>query len=470
MKKITNLLFICIALVSFAGCKKYLNVNQDNNDLTSASEALLLSPLEEGMSNYVCGAYNAVLVNYWMQNMTLNQAVPNDVTYLVTHGSFDQPWYNLYVTCLNNLDILNKLALKDGNSTYAGISKVLTVYTLGSATDLWGDIPFSEAFQGTNKTTPAYDSQEKIYTTMQTLLDSAITELGSATGTQPGTDDFIYGGSTAKWIKFAYSLKARYYMHLTKASGYTAATQAQLALTALGSAMTSYADDAYFPYTGTQTASAPIYWDFYNTSTAIFASTYIDSLKARSDPRLPVLAATAPNTGLYTGSVIGSGFGNLNDYSVAGTLYGSANSNGYIFNADEALFLKAEATYYVSGYAAAGVIYRSAITDNMLKLGLDTTSAAAQAYLSARGALTASNAIQRIMEEKSVANFLSMENWVDWRRTGFPALTVISSANGAASGITEVPRRFLYPLNELTNNPQSVQSAAITDRVWWDTK
>ena len=468
MKKITHLLFIFIALATFSGCKKYLNVNQDNNDLTNASEALLLSPLEEGMANYVCGAYNAVLVNYWMQNMTLNQAVPNDVTYVVTHGSFDQPWYNIYVSCLNNLHLLNQEALADSNSTYAGIAKVLTVYTLGSATDLWGDIPYSQAFQGTTKTTPAYDPQEKIYTTMQSLLDSAITELNSATGTQPGNDDFIYNGSTAKWIKFAYSLKARYYMHLTKAPGYTAATQAQLALTALAGGMTSYSDDAYFPYSGTQTASAPIYWDFYNTTTAIFASTYIDTLVARNDPRLPVLADTALNTGLYTGSVIGSGFGNLNDFSVAGVFYGSANSNGYIFNSDEALFLKAEATYYISGYAAANVIYRSAITNNMLKLGLDTTSAAAQAYLSARGTLTASNAIQRIMEEKSVANFLSMENYVDWRRTGFPSLTAISNANGAPAGITQVPRRFLYPLNELTNNPQSVQSAAITDRVWWD--
>jgi len=470
MKKTLDIILIFATAVSLTGCKKYLDVNTNPNSLSESTEALTLSPVEEGMSSYVCGGYNAVLVNYWMQNMTLNQAVPNDVTYVVTNSSFDGPWYNFYVTCMNNLYLMDQQATTNNNSSYSGIAKILTAYTLGATTDLWGDIPYSEAFHGTNKTTPAYDSQESIYKTLQVLLDSAIAEIGRGTGTAPGSDDFLYQGDLTKWTKLAYSLKARYYMHLTKASGYTAAAQAQLALTALSNGMTSYADDCYFPYSGETTASAPWYWNFFNTSTAIFASTYIDSLKARSDPRLPALATKATNTGLYTGSVIGSGFGNLNDYSVAGSVYGNANSNGYVFNSDEALFLKAEATFRVSGYDAATPIYRNAITNNMLKLGVDTASAAAQAYLSARGSLTATNALQLIMEEKSVANFLSMENWVDWRRTGYPALTVISSANGAASGITEIPRRFLYPLNETTSNPQTVQSATITDRVWWDTK
>lgn len=470
MRKIASILFITLAMATLGGCKKYLNVNQNENALTDGTEPLILPPVEEAMSSYVCGGYNAILANYWMQNMTLNQAVPNDVTYVVTNSSFDGPWYNFYVVAMNNIYLLNQKAVGNGNSDYAAIAKILMAYTLGTATDVWGDIPYSQSFNGIKTITPSYDKQETIYTDIQNLLDSAITEIGAGTGTQPGSDDFFYNGDMTKWSKLAYSLKARYYMHLTKASGYTATTQANLALTAINNAMTSYADDCYFPYSGTTTASAPWYWNFFNTSTAIYASTFIDSLQARSDPRLPILADTASNTGLYTGSVIGSGFGNLNDFSIAGYFYGDANSNGYVFNADEVLFLKAEATYLVSGIAAAGPIFRSAIVDNMLKLGVDTTSSAAQAYLAARGALTASNAMQRIMEEKAVANWFSMEGWVDWRRTGYPNLTVISQANGAPSSVTQIPRRFLYPQNELTSNPQSVQSAAITDRVWWDTQ
>lgn len=471
--KIYNIFIVVAGITLLTSCKKYLDVNSNPNVVLSTKDALILSPVEEAMSSYVSGGSAAVFVNYWMQNMTLNQAVPNAVTYLVYNSSFDDAWYRFYVTCMNNLYILNKQAAAEGNSSYAGIAKILMAYTLGNTTDLWGDVPYSEAFSGTTVASPAYDSQKSIYENMQVLLDSGIAQVTRGTvgtGSAVGSDDFFYSGDLSKWARLGYSLKARYYMHLTKASGYSAAAQAQLALTALSNGMADYSDDCYFPYSGGQSASAPWYWNFYNTSTNIMASTYVDSLKANNDPRISYLLAKASNTGLYAGSVIGSGFGNLNDYSVAGSVYGNATSNGYIFNADEALFLKAEATYYISGYAAAIPVYRNAIKNNMLKYGIDTASSAAQAYLQKRGSFTSSNALQRIMEEKSIANFFSMENWADWRRSGYPKLTAISSANGAPSTVTEIPRRFLYPQNELTNNPKSVQSASLTDRVWWDTK
>lgn len=471
MRKIISILYIAFTFLAMGSCKKYLNVNQDSNDLTSseASESLVLPAVEESMSSYVCGGYNAVLTNYWMQNFTLNQAVPNDVTYVVTNSSFDGPWYNFYVVAMNNIYEINQMALKDGSTGYQAIAKVLMAYTLGAATDLWGDIPYSQSFKGTSSP-PAYDSQQSIYNSIQTLLDSAISAAAAGTGTVPGADDFFYNGDMTKWTKLAYSLKARYYLHLLKAPGNTAATQAQLALTALQNGMTSYADDCYYPYSGTTTASAPWYWNFFNTTTAIYASGFVDSMAYNNDPRTSQVIAAASASGLDSGSVIGSGFGTLTYFSTAGPEYGNSTSNGYVFNADEALFLKAEATYYISGYAAATPIYRNAITDNMLKLGIDTTSPAAQAYLAARGTLTSANALQYIMQEKSVANWFSMEEWSDWRRTGYPAKTVLTSAQGAPGAVTQIPRRFLYPQDELTSNPQSQQSATITDRVWWDTQ
>ena len=98
----------------------------------------------------------------------------------------------------------------------------------------------------------------------------------------------------------------------------------------------------------------------------------------------------------------------------------------------------------------------------MAKLGLDPAGAAVSDYLAARGTLTTENALQLIMEEKSTANFLNMENWVDWRRTGFPVLTKVPNA------MSDIPRRFLYPQSEKISNPQSQQTAKLTDRLWWD--
>ncbi len=150
-------------------------------------------------------------------------------------------------------------------------------------------------------------------------------------------------------------------------------------------------------------------------------------------------------------------------YSNVGAFYDSINAPQALLTYSEALFIKAEAVFRISGAVAANPIYINAINSAMSKLGLDTSSAAVTAYIASRSPLTTGNGIQRIMEEKDIANFLSIENYNDWRRTGFPALTICQSPY-----VASIPRRFPYPLAELTSNPQPQQSLLITDRVWWD--
>jgi hypothetical protein len=96
----------------------------------------------------------------------------------------------------------------------------------------------------------------------------------------------------------------------------------------------------------------------------------------------------------------------------------------------------------------------------MEKLGISNANIIT--YLGSRGILTSGNALQLIMEEKSIANYLSIENFNDWRRTGYPAISKVPNA------LTDIPRRFLYPQSEMIANPQPVQSATLADRVWWD--
>ena len=452
-----------LAGITLSACSKYLDVNQNPNVPSDVSESLLLAPLEAGVSQYIAAGNAATLVNQWMQNCVPNQPIPNTVNYMVTSSNFDDFWNSFYVVILNNLTILDKQAIANGNPKYAGIAKVLKAYTLGTATDLWGDIPYSAGFAGTGNSTPAYDKQEDIYKSIQSTLDEAITQLQSDQGKTPGTDDYYYAGDMTKWTKMAYTLKARYYMHLTKAPGYDAKTQANLALTALSNGMSSNDDDCAFTYNGSSTSSNAWYLHFYNTSTLVLSSHYIDSLTKYADPRLPYLASKAENTGKYNGNVIGSGAGALQDFSIAGSFYGAIASKVYILNAAEALFLKAEANYITSGYSAAQPVFRQAVAGNILKLGVDTNSVAAQTFLSKRGILTASNALQLIIEEKATANFLSVENYTDWRRTGYPALKMIPN-----NTVTSLPRRFLYPLNEISANPQELQKAKLTDKIWWD--
>ncbi len=464
MKKI-NFLILFIFFVSANGCKKFLDVNKNPNNPTEVPESISLSAVETVVATQIAGGNVtfgvAPITAYWTQQLALNQEQPQIDGYKVTTDGVD--WYFLYPT-LKNLQLLSAKGVSNGNYAYAGIAEVLSAYTMGIITDLWGDVPYSQALVSDN-IRPTYDKQEDIYKALQAQLDKAIEYFGKPAGKVPGSDDFIYNGDTDKWKKFAYTLKARYYMHLTKAPGYTAATQADLALAALQNGFDASDDEASFAYPGTSGNESP--W-FENTLSGaggvVLSSTLIDSLVARNDPRLPVIAAEAATGGGYHGRVIGSGANPDPDaYSRINDFYAGAAASVYLLTYGEALFLKTEATLIKTGFADAQPIYIQGIKAHMTKLGINTSSSAALSYLAARGVLTADNALQKIMEEKSLADFLSIENYNDWRRTGFPLLTAVNNSYYPA-----IPVRLPYPLTSITSNPQPQQSATVSTPVWWD--
>jgi hypothetical protein len=361
---------------------------------------------------------------------------------------------------LNNLRILNEKAEANSNFNYAAIAKILMALTLGTATDLWGDIPYSQALMGSENFIPLYDSQESIYEEIQRLLDNAIADIGNNSIIKPAGDDFFYGGAMDKWQRLAYTLKARYYMHLTKAPGHTASAQADLALAALVNGMASPEDALAYSYPGGAGQENRWYRNFDLVSTSIMASTFVNSLSERSDPRLPLMVKPAEATGLYTGRDIGTpDIGVLNTYSYPSDFYIGTDATHFLLNYSEALFLKAEATLIKSGFVAAEPIYREGIRTHMELLDVDPGDITS--YLNTR-TLTNDNSLQLIMEEKAVANFLNIETYVDWRRTGFPQITKVMNAQ------SDIPRRLVYPETEMISNPQAQQSAQLTDRVWWD--
>jgi len=459
MKK--KLLFIIVTLgIAATGCQKFLDVNKDPNNPLNVQEALLLPPIEQNVSDNIQGGNASINVQNYLQNIAPNQLNPGIWNYQSFNVDFDGDWNAFYVICLNNLKILNDKATTNKKWNYAAISKILTAYTLGTATDYWGDIPYSKAFNASNFLVP-YDSQESIYNTIQSLLTAAIDDIDQNSATVPGGDDFLYNGDMGKWRKAALSLKARYFMHLTKAPGHTAATQSDSVLNVLGGAMASNDDDLKFSYGG-ETGSENI-WNltFSPVTTYVLNETLIETLKQRNDPRLPLIALKAEGTGKYTGRRIGAPTADLTTYSYPNNFYGGTSSSNYLITYTESLFLEAEALIRKSGVAAAQPVYVNAINSNMSKMGLDTLSAAATTYVASR-ALTAQNGLQRIIEEKAMANLFNFETWTDWRRTGYPALVKVDGA------LSEIPRRILYPNSEILTNPQAQQSAKLTDRVWWD--
>src|ERR1700752_111739 len=140
-------------------------------------------------------------------------------------GSFDRFYTGGGLTDLRNIQ-QKALAATTPDSIYLGVAKVMEAYMMGTAADLWGDVPYSEALNPVAHPTPHYDGQMTVYTALQAVLDDAIKALNGSTGNGPGPNDLVYAGSKAKWLQLAHLLKARYYLHTAEVNGAAAYTSA----------------------------------------------------------------------------------------------------------------------------------------------------------------------------------------------------------------------------------------------------
>lgn len=471
-KKIIISIIAGSVMLGGSGCKKFLDVNNDPAAATNVTDALLVGGAELTTAFNIAGGYPARTAAFWTQQLGYDQNAPEWDTYKVTASDVDNTWaFDMYPQILNNLNILQNQATETNHPHAAGIGKVLMAYNLAVTTDLWNAVPYSQAFTGFGNFKPKYDTQESIYTSINTLLDDAIKLFAQEDASSSvGDKDLIYGSDPERWTAFAYLLKARYALRLTYAPGKVAATQAQAALTALAKAFPDASYNAGIQF-GTKSGSeAP--WNQFTKKwgSVAVSSTFLQLLKSTNDPRLPVIADTAKLGGGYRGRIIGEDQINIDSLSGVGKFFAAADQSIYLATYDEQLFIKAEATYLASGFTAAQPVLNSAVEATFTRFGmkpLTADSTAFKTYLAANCKLTAANAYEVIMTQKYISNYLSLESYNDWRRSNFPKLTVVQNAY---QGITTVPRRWVYPASENETNAQPEQPGKLTDRVWWDTK
>lgn len=458
MKKIlytvSSIVMIFAASLTFTSCEKtfFEDVNNDPNNPYEVPPKVLLPAIQSNIAYGQGGdmARYACLFTQQVRGIARQWAVYDG--YNFTESDFDNLWrFNLYGGPMMDLYTLNNICLEKGYVHYGGVAKIMMAYTLGITTDCFGDAPYSEAFQGTANTKPGYDRQEAIYTSLNTLLDEGIAALAGPdnSGLTIRTEDLMYGGDLSKWTKFAYSLKARFAMHLSKKTGNVAAANAALAASVNGFA--SNADDAQFNFGDGETSANP--WYQFNSQRGDIAYTgyLLDTLMpSLSDPRLAVYSDG--NSGLAP-------------------FYGSIGSPVMFMTYSELQFIEAEANVYLGNDGPAADALSRAITANMIKLGI-TDPTTISTYIATHGQIsgTVQDKLNTVMNQKYISLFLHPESWTDWRRTGIP---VLYPNDGAVT--SEIPRRFLYPLSENNNNSAAVNAAVaaqggatITDRVWWD--
>ncbi|MCK8480447.1 SusD/RagB family nutrient-binding outer membrane lipoprotein [Psychroserpens algicola] len=390
------------------------------------------------------------------------------------------PWPVFYTNLRDNEIILNQSRTVETFSVYEGPALILKAYMAAGLTDLFGDVPYFEAFNGVNGTvTPAYDLQEDIYLDDNGILDNldkGITAIENYTDVIPLEGDILFDGDLNAWIRFANSLKIK---HLLRISQQVDVSEALQTIFNDGNYIISNAQNAIFNFTNTDPNSFRLaqlrIGDFNNF---VLSETMEDLLTDLNDTRIETLFRPFSNSdanefnGLLNGIDPSETTVALADYSLAGTMFREDTStlDANFITAWEVQFALAEAAARNLISADAQALYEQGV---VLAFDYWNTEMPSN-YLTGNAAFNAPDTtpVQQIITQKWIANVINgYEGWIEYRRTGFPALRTIS----ASFNNDIIPIRMPYPAEEeaLNNENYTVASAATNDNsinvpVWWN--
>lgn len=482
MKKIV-LIIACIAL-TVSGCtSEFKDMNVNPNAPVDVTPGLLLpniirTPINNIMDN--AWSYGNIVIQH-----TAKRQFVNEDRYL--WGDVSGPWNSGYSTLRDVRNMINA-AEAAGQSNYVGIGLIMRSYIFSQLTDLYGDIPYTQAIKASEGIVlPSYDTQESIYTAMLEDLKKANTLLGSTNETIDG--DILYSGNIIKWKKFANSLSLRLLMRISAKKNVQSQFSEIVNNPSQFPIFENNSDNAAITYL----AAFPNQFPQATNRVGSFkeftlSKTLADSLNAYQDPRINVFGRpteeSASTTPIYAGlpnglsDVDALNYGNNGRaISYVGTLWfeecitarGIKIAKGVMMTYPELQFILAEASQ-------KGLISGTALTfyENGVKASFDYfDTKMPDTYLTQSGvSLSSGNPLVKIATQKWISLFYhGMESWADWRRSGLPELKPgQSNLNG-----DRIPSRFLYPLSEQALNSANLSAAVsrqgaddINTKVWWD--
>ncbi len=205
---------ICLLPLLLGSCDDFLDINTDPNQPTNMTIDKLLPTAQlttayafaPGSKGYYGGIGQTLSV--YMHQVTVRESADK---YGSTGSDWyiTTSWRVSYTEALSTLDDIILQGVADGNLQYAGIAKILKAYIYSELVDVYGDVPYNEA---NLEMFPHFDAGSDIYISLFGLIDDAISNLTDQNATNnlvPGTDDIIYGGDISKWLRAARTLKLK---------------------------------------------------------------------------------------------------------------------------------------------------------------------------------------------------------------------------------------------------------------------
>jgi hypothetical protein len=505
MKKI-SLMLVMGVMVFASSCKKYLDINENPNEATYSTAELLL-PLALTATASNLNGYNSMgaQLGGFMANAGGYGGFGTAITYNFSAGDFSARWATTYDILEDYKAILDYTEGKPEQGYYNAAARIMKAHSFQLLVDAYNDVPYTEALQGADNLTPAYDKAEDIYKDLAAQLDTAIATIHAtetATGVvELGSSDVMFEGDMEKWIQFANTLKLRI---INRANGKVTFNN-----TTFDPAGFLTEDAMINPgYTRDNGRQNPKWntwgWGYDGTEgnkawmPNIFVYGFYSGQKLSDEGRGAAIYYNFPSTGtnrlgVESNNVVSSPSGSFwypSDNRVAAS---SGNATGVlkgpsasmpVITAAESYFLQAEAN--VTGLITTGdpkELFEQGILESFKYLYKEEDGSTAgdpvgdfNTYLVDNAtsplvnfdlAASTEQKIEAIITQKYIAlNFVnSDEAWNEYRRTGFPRINSAPGATGLqtfASSVSEstrpdrLPGRILYPSTEGSYNSENV--------------
>ena len=468
--------------MAFSACQKLEDLNKNTKDFTAV-------PGE--------GIYNGAIRNLLNQMYTFNVNQNNIqlfVQYFAETTYPDESRYDMVTRPVpaNHMNALYRTVLmnfKDASAVLtaaplAGIDakqrknqlaviEIMAVYTWSNLVETFGDMPYTEALDF-SKPSPKYDDAFTIYKALLTRLDAALANMDPAFAGMGAGYDNIYGGGvagTAKWIRFANTLKMRMGLVLADKDPALSKTIVDAAEPKAFIA----GDKCAMTYLSAAPNQNPVYTEVVVSGRSDFVVTtsITDPMNTLNDPRRDFYLWTKVD-GAYKGGAQGM----PNSYAAFTHLDNAklkSEAEVVVMDYAEAEFLRAEAaargTYAVTD---AATHYNNAIKASITSWG--ATAAQADTYL-AQPTVAYATATgtwqQKIGEQAYYAYYMrGFTSWLTWRRLDYPRLKAATKHVAEVNGI---PLRYSYPVSEQTLNGTNYKAAAAAiggdnalTKLFWD--
>jgi hypothetical protein len=386
--------------------------------------------------------------------------------------------------------------VEGGDTVLAAASMILSAKLFQELVDLYGDIPYSQAFQSKQYPNPAFDKAQDVYNSLLMSLDTAVNYMSTITGSKTFADvDVVNGGDQTMWIKLANTLRLRLLIRQSEVPGFDPTAEIakiQASGGVLGAGESANVNPGYVNDVDKQN---PYYANYGYTPTGNKATTSVDAnnyilgiLASSGDPRIGRFFQPAGSG--YVGGTYGDKqsdipIGSQSSYFGPGLIGddldggAGASQDQWIIPSFESMFLYAEAV--ARGWIAgdAKTAYESAVRESFVWLGVPDAETEAADYLSGSDiaiwddGASVNAKIKLIVYQKYIAltGIDPLESYSDQRRLHFLPDNGYISANPAKISNT-LPLRLLYPQSEYTTNSANVLAEGTIDpfstKLFWE--